>query len=386
MIQSSLLSFYQRRIALVETSNIHTSYTTDAGSSSLPAPDHQVWQALLKPTFDCPPVTTPLRAASICIDGTPVVFSLKLTHQEEAPAFRVLVEPGGTGISVPQQISCSLKAADELLQIMGWQQAAEQVNQIIQHVFPANSEELENWWGGIWLGTSIAGSQTELRLYLNLRHGNIVQRWQRVANVLTEFGDHSLQPVLEKLIGQTSSHAIPVGLGIVINKTVRGIRLYCGMHEPSEASIMQCISGDASLVQADISWFCSSIREQFGEFTRQSVTLGYDFHLDKNGALQPLIARTKIDVACQRFAKSEGFTDFLQQLVQKFQFDNSQLPSFLADLDHCFQGSDVEYISLGVDAGIDHLTVYAKPHSCKPADTDRQSAGSGAVPAAATRT
>lgn len=367
MAPATLNSFYQRRIALVETSHTDQSYT-DGNSPSFII--QQVWQSLLKPTFHLPPVTTPLRAASICTDGTPVVFSLKLTHQEEAPAFRVLVEPGGTGITLPQQVNCSLQAADEILQIMGWQAAADQVNRIIQHVFPADSSALENWWGGIWLGMSVAPAHTELRMYLNLRHGNIVQRWQRVADVLTEFGDESLQPVLEKLIHQTSAHAIPVGLGIVINKTVRGIRLYCGMHEPDESSILQCISGDASVVKEEIAWFCNSIIEQFGEFTRQSVTLGYDFHLDKAGNLQPLISRTKIDVACQRFAKAEGFSHFLQQMVQEFKFDNSQLPAFLADLGQCFSGSDVEYISLGIDGGIDHLTVYAKPHSSKPANPD----------------
>ena len=367
MIQPTLNSFYQRRIALIETSLTGESYS---GSSRLSSKNNQLWQSLLKPTFNIQPITTPLRAASICIDGTPVVFSVKLTREQESPAFRVLVEPGGTGITVPQQVSCSLKAADELLQIMGWQQAAEQVNRIIHHVFPADSAELENWWGGIWLGTSIADTHTELRMYLNLRHGNTLQRWQRVADVLTEFSDDSIAPVLEKLIVQTSPHAIPVGLGIVISGSVRGIRLYAGMQEPSETSIMDCISGDASLVKDDIHWFCNAILEQFGPFARQSITLGYDFHLDKKGVLQPLISRTKIDVACQRFAKAEGFIPFLHQLVQEFNFDNSQLPSFLSDLRHCFNGCDVEYISLGVDGGIDHLTVYAKPHSLQPAGSN----------------
>lgn len=363
MIQPTLNSFYQRRIALVETSLTDQS---DTDSSRLSSQYNKIWLSLLKPTFNIRPVSTPLRAASICIDGTPLVFSVKLTREQEAPAFRVLVEPGGTGITVPEQISCSLRAADELLQIMGWQQAAEQVNRIIHHVFPANSAELENWWGGIWLGTSISDTHTELRMYLNLRHGNALQRWQRVADVLTEFSDDSIAPVLEKLITQTSPHAIPVGLGIVISGSVRGIRLYAGMQEPSEGSIMESISGDASLVKNEIHWFCNAILEKFGPFARQSITLGYDFHLDKKGVLQPLISRTKIDVACQRFAKAGNFIPFLHQLVQQFQFDNSQLPSFLADLRHSFNGCDVEYISLGVDGGIDHLTVYAKPHSLQP--------------------
>jgi hypothetical protein len=342
-------------MALVETSGIPGSYTVATGGGISSSQSDQLWQSLLQPTFNIPPVTTPLRAASICMDGTPVVFSVKLTHEQEAPAFRVLVEPGGTGITVPQQVSCSLKAADELLQIMGWQQAAEQVNSIIREVFPSNSAELENWWGGIWLGTSIAESHTELRLYLNLRHGNMLQRWQRVVNVLTIFSDESIGPVLEKLILQSSPHAI---------------RLYGGMQDPNENRIMDCISGNASLVKDEIHWFCQQIEQQFGSFTRQSVTLGYDFHLDKTGILQPLISRTKIDVACQRFAKAEGFLPFLHQLVQRFQFDNSHLPSFLADLRYSFSGYDVEYISLGVDDGIDHLTVYAKPHSLQPAGSN----------------
>src|SRR5688572_19366562 len=128
MIHSTLNSFYQRRMALVETSGIPDSYTVATGGGISSSQSDRLWHSLLQPTFNIPPVTTPLRAASICMDGTPVVFSVKLTHEQEAPAFRVLVEPGGTGITVPQQVSCSLKAADELLQIMGWQQAAEQVN------------------------------------------------------------------------------------------------------------------------------------------------------------------------------------------------------------------------------------------------------------------
>ena len=376
MIQSTLHSFYQRRIALVETSSIHDGNTNNSVipeqgfATTQTSKGNQLWNALLQPTFNIPPVGTPLRAASICIDGTPIVFSIKLTRQQEAPAFRILVEPGGTGISVPQQINCSLKTIDEMLQIMGWESAAEQINSIIGHVFPVDSKEVENWWGGIWLGASLSEDQTELRMYLNLRHGNGIQRWQRVANVLTEFSDDSLGPVLESLIMQTAPHVIPVGLGIVISKQVRGIRLYTGMSDPGEQSILDCISGNNTAVKDDIHWFCNEITRRFGAFAKQSVTLGYDFHLDKSGMLQPLITRTKIDVACQRFAKAGEFVPFLHQLVQQFKFDNSQLPSFLSDLKSCFHGSDVEYISIGVDGGIDHLTIYAKPHSLQPANSN----------------
>jgi hypothetical protein len=318
--------------------------------------------ALLRATFDTPTVDVPRRRVSISLDGTPLVYSLKMTRKSQYPDFRMLVEPGGLGITVPQQIDGSLRTVDLLLGSLGWEKAVEPLNAVITRVFPDDPGVVSHWWGGMWLGMSLSVDRVELRLYFNLRHGEALARWQRAADVLTWFSDTTLTTPLKTLIEQVSPHAIPVGLGVVVSDSVRGFRIYTGMHKAGYDSILASCpnnligSGDA------LETFCTAFTRAFGPFAPQSVTLGYDFQIGKDGHLRPNVTRAKVDVCCESSGKPGPLVvSLLNEFLETYGVDPDQFRVFAKDLEACFGTSNIQYISLGFNDGLDHLTTYVKP-------------------------
>jgi hypothetical protein len=319
--------------------------------------------ALLRAIVDTCPADIQRRRASMCLDGTPVVYSLKLKQAPEPSAFRMLVEPGGLSITVPEQIDLSLRTVDGLLHALGWESTVADLNAVIARVFPKEINALSHWWGGIWLGMDLSPNGIELRLYLNLRHGEALARWQRVADVLAWFSDESLAAPLKSLIEQVSVHAIPVGLGVVVSNRIRACRIYAGMYEPKLEAILAASPELRADGAGEVSLFCNSFLKAFGPFTRQSVTLGYDFIFDTDGLLHTNIARTKIDVSCQLLAGGARhlLAPLVKDLLRAWQMDAEPLSIFLKEMRACFHGVSIEYISLGFNRALDHVTVYAKP-------------------------
>jgi hypothetical protein len=348
-----VIEFYRRRVSQVQQ------------EAALLRQGTLLHDTLCQATFAVPAVDVQRRRASMCHDGTPILYSLELTRSSECPAFRMLVEPGGVGLTVAEQINHSLRVADILLHRFGWQSAVDDLNSIAAFVFPKDSATVNQWWGGIWLGADMESRRNELRLYLNLRYGEAQVRWQRVADVLAWFGDESLVVPFDALHRHAAPQAIPVGMGIVVAEgRIRGLRLYAGLHEPGISSILSARPDQFSGADDDIRLLCDTFTARFGAFVRQSVTLGYDFSLDEAGQLQPNVARTKIDVSCQHIppAARPALVPMLEDLSTHWELDATLVEGFLQDLDSCFGGRDIEYFSVGFRARLDHATIYAKPH------------------------
>lgn len=307
-----------------------------------------------------PGSTVARRRPSMCHDGTPVVYSLKLGGAN-APPYRILVEPGGLGITVAEQIAFSLQVTDRILGLLSWRDAASALNAVTTRVFPPQASAVNSWWGGIWLGAAIGPGVAELRLYLNLRHGDAAHRWQRVADVVARFGDASLERPLRAWMRRTHAHAIPVGLGIVVSGgRLRGIRVYVGLHKPAAESLLAAVAPTSPRAEQELTAVCRGFNERFGGFAPQSVTVGYDFLLDEAGVLQPAIARTKVDLCCQLIAPSRRAA--LDPWIRGLLADRGQaLDSFQADLTACFGGFKTEFVSLGFRPDLDHVTVYCRP-------------------------
>ena len=307
------------------------------------------------------------RRASMCLDGTPVVYSLKSERNTTVLPFRMLVEPGGLGITVPEQINTSFNTVTRLLHNFGWTSALDSLNAVVSRVFPWGDNTTEKLWGGIWLGCDLSGDESQLRLYLNLRYGESLSRWQRVADVLSWFGDSTLAGPLKTLIDQVSPHAIPVGLGIAVSEQIRALRLYVGMYDPGYESILKAGMNKFYVAKRDVEFLCSSFTDTFGPFIRQSVTLGYDFILDNGRLTKPKIKRTKIDISCQLIKQDRLhlLVPVIIDLTRAWKLDDKQLHIFLEDMTECFGGFDIEFMSCGFVEGLEHVTVYAKPHGFK---------------------
>jgi hypothetical protein len=333
------------------------------GESGLPESYRFLHTALVAASVNELQEKAKLRRASMCLDGTPVVYSLKSQRNTALLPLRMLVEPGGLGITVSEQINVSLRLVDEILHRMGWLSVISDLNAVIPRVFPWDASIAEKLWGGIWLGCELSFDEIQFRIYLNLRYGDAHSRWQRFADVLSLFGDSSHATPLKSLIKQVLPYAIPVGLGIALSEKIRAIRLYVGMYDPNYESILKAGIDKLHGSQFDVSVICNSFTNAFGPFVQQSVTLGYDFILKSGRLVSPKIKRTKLDISCQLIKKDNLhlLIPLITDLLLEWDLDNKQLNNFLKDMIECFGGFDIEFLSFGFVERLEHITVYAKP-------------------------
>jgi hypothetical protein len=322
---------------------------------------------LLLAAADVPQPPLALRRPSMCHDGTPLVYSVALDGDRPSP-FRLLVEPGGTGIDVPAQVDCALDALDRGLAICGWDRAGAGLRTIASIVFPGDREAMRRWWGGAWIGLVLSPEALEMRLYANLRWGDARARWQRACDAICAFADERLTPTLEDLMARVAPVAVPVGLGVAISgDALRALRLYAGVHSPTpeaiEAALPRRIAGGAEPVGALAALF----EERFGAMPPQSVTLGYDFLLAEN-RVQPGVARTKVDVSCQLIDddRRDEAWDLAHALADRLGTDLEELDEFERALGASFGGSQVEFVSLGLRERATSMSVYAKPDDFRP--------------------
>lgn len=324
--------------------------------------------ALLGGVTQVPRAEVARRRPSLTHDGTAVVYSHELADESPGRPFRILTEPGGTAITVAQQIDWSLHLVDMLLGVLGWRAAAADLNAIASVVFPEDPSVVNAWWGGIWLGLAGGPGRVELRVYMNLRHDAPGARWQRVADVLALFGDERLESPLREVVDRAGPHGTPVGLGVaIVDGCVPVLRLYVGVHRPGRAVLRALLPerfGDEGSLVDSLDGIFTGLAGVFGS---QSVTVGYDFRRDTDGVFVPDIARVKFDVSCQFLSSADGAA-VLSRLAGLPDWSAWRAPAlsrFTEDLTTCFGGFELEYVSMSMGTRPMTGTVYAKPHGCR---------------------
>ena len=352
-----LKAFIRRRLMRwhVDSSDLGVGATLirELSASIVPSGHEATWQ----------------RRPSISFDGTPIILSQKI-GRNIGEALRVLVEPGSFDMTVAQQITFSLMRLDRLLGVLGWRTAAADINSIATQVFPSDRAATSGWWGGIWLGTnvlpSVNGSLSfaELRLYLNLRHGTTAVRWRTVATLVSSFLSPSLEPLLDNWLTTVSSHAIPVGLGLVVaDGRVSAIRVYVGVYSPTLESLSALSSSFCAASHRELAQAHDSFTDRFGAMRPHAATIGYDFIRDMTPHSPLTIGRVKVDICCHLVAPEERLllASWIKQLLVAWLFEPSSLEAFLDDVHAVWTSSEIQFLSLGFTSSLDHVTVYVKP-------------------------
>lgn len=324
-----------------------------------------VHQHLVGGVLAVPPCTVPVRRPSLCHDGTAVVYSVQLQKDSHEPAFRMLVEPGGLGIDVREQIKFARRQADGLLEYLGWSGISPELEAIYAKAFPAQNEALGQFWGGVWLGCAIGPRRLELRFYLNLRFGAAIARWQRVADMMTQFADTSLTEPFREWVTRVFPFGIPVGLGVVLAQGhVAGLRIYVGVHNPSIGNLRAMHADGLTDGGELLTELYGDFVNNFGPLPRQSATVSFDFRLDDTGRLEPRITRTKFDICCHLLQPDQkgAAWGLAERAVNTWGLDPGTLTKFRNDLNKIFGGADIEFISTGFCEGPSFLTIYARPY------------------------
>jgi hypothetical protein len=303
-----------------------------------------------------------VRRPSISDDGTPLILSWK-TGDGDDQHIRVLTESGSLAMTVAEQIAYSLTKLDRLLGALDWRGACKTINAITANVFPANACSTLSWRGGIWLGADVrAGSpDSELRVYLNLRHESAEQRWQKLNQLVNSFASESIDPWLRSWIRTAGRIAIPVGLGVVLSQgAVRGVRTYISVENPTFESIQPLVSELESEAQFDLRKVYDTFTSTFGNILKHGVTLGYDF---VPGATKP--RRTKVDICCHTLPleRADALREWIDSLLGELGYEPSKFQAFLRGIHEFWPGSSTQFISLGFNSKLEHLTIYVKPNT-----------------------
>ena len=334
------------------------------------AADAWLHEQLLDAAFDDTAQTVCRRRLAISAAGVPVVYSYKCSPRDPAN-FRMLAEPGGTGITVAEQVQLSRTLIDRVIDHLAWENARVPANAILDVLLPSDPDFYAAWHGGIGFGLETSERRPELRVYVNVRHGDLLARWQRLVDAVGEIADERAEPALREIVDVASPRAVPAGLALAIDdRGVTGLRLYCGMTDASAAGATAALPGVLAAAAPRIAGFLTSYVESFGDLVSQDITIAYDFVV-RDGLLHPTVARYKTDVYCELVSKQHGerLMAWVEGQLISRGLDPSCLYRFLNDVEAAFGGYALQYVSLGSRDRGDELTVY-----CIPGDPAKWSA------------
>jgi hypothetical protein len=337
---------------------------------------------LLDAAYDVVPPRPARRRLAITTAGVPVVYSHKSSPGSGASPFRMLVEPGGTGVTVAEQVRLSRDLLARVLDRFGWQCAGARVDEVLGSLLPTDRQAFDGWHGGLGFGMEADAGGPELRLYCNVRHGELVSRWQRLTDAVAEFADEQAEAPFRELLDRAVPRAVPAGVALAIaDGEVRALRLYAGLLDATADSAMAAAPPGYGSAGEGVGRMVDSYRSQFGELGTQGITLAYDFAIH-DGTLLPSVARFKLDLWCEPANGLGGsrLLDWTIDLIEFLDLRPAGLRGFVGELNAAFHGSMFQYVSLGCGNGARELSAYLVPERSAAAGRDETAAdGLGAT-------
>jgi hypothetical protein len=330
-----------------------------------------VVEQLLEAAYDdaCP--GPPRRRLAMSTAGVPVVYSHKCSAGTCDPPFRMLAEPGGAGLSVAEQVAVSRDLLGRVLDHLGWHGAVEPLDAILELLIPHDRDVLDGWHGGLGFGVDLGDAGPELRVYCNVRDGEITGRWQRLLDVIGEFADERAADAVLEILRLAAPRTVPAGLAVALGGGgIRAIRLYAGLLDATAESALAAAPARFEHVESSVSRLVDSYGSSFAELDSQALTLAYDFAV-VDGLLQPRVARYKVDLFCEP-SSSSGCTallDWIDWLARSLGLAPAGLRGFARGLDRHFPGWTFQYLSLGCRDDGHELTAY-----CVPGDGEARAA------------
>ena len=320
-------------------------------------------QQLLNITLEEAPARPVQRRLAITTSGVPVVYSHKCAARDPSTAFRMLAEPGGRSRTVAEQILLSRELLHRVSDDLGWQRAIDRVDAVLDVLLPSDPAAMAEWHGGLGFGLEVDEDGPELRLYCNVRHGDLTSRWQRFADAMGELADASAEPAVREIVDVAGPRAVPAGLALTIRGgDLRGVRLYCGLLDVSADGAIAAAPASFADSAGGIRRFVDSYRASFGDLRQQDITIGYDF-IARGALLHPAVVRYKVDLWCEETGRRDRarLLSWADDQIESLGLDRAGFRAFLTDLESAFDSCTLQYLSLGCRQGAEELTAYCIP-------------------------
>ncbi len=290
------------------------------------------------------------RAPALTPDGTAVAYSLKLDGRCPPP-FRMVVEPG-LDRPVADHVAAACALAATALEQLGWSAAQEPLAAALAPLLPREAHAMDDWWGGIWLGCSAGADALDLRVYVNLRSGDVRARWRRAAAVARALGAVGL----DELAPYAAPHGAPTGVCLVVRDgQLAGMRLYVAIERPLAARLLTACPPRFRARRARE--LCTAFHAAFGAPAPQGASVGYD--LRAGGGLE----RVKLELCAERLdaRASARVLPWLQAQASTLGLPAAELARFAEDFAGTLGGAASQYVTFGVRDDVDHVTAYCRP-------------------------
>lgn len=312
-----------------------------------------IHDALVASIVDIPSQAMRMRRPSLSLDGTRISYSFKTGRAAAGrPALRMLVEPGGIGLDVAGQIDFSLATLGAILERLGWTHLAAPINGLVSTAFPSDPGLLNDWWGGLWLGSEIGPEGSDLRLYVNLRSGDAAERWQRVADMLGPHAGAGEEGRFLALVERVAAcRGTPIGCAVVLaGGALVGFRLYAAIDCPTPVSVRASMPRGLGEDDVELEETLARLVRRFGPLAHDAATVAYDFAMS-GGALSLEARRFKADIGVlDQFEMGKraffGFVDDDLPWAQRRELDR-----FLSDVEVEFDDYCINYMSFGFRQG-----------------------------------
>ena len=333
------------------------------------------------------------RKSSISVHGAPIVFSLKYDRQKEKDGrawqdncrqqnvqresnmpqhgrhkgIRLLAEPGGYFITIPQQIDFCLQLLNEVVADLRWDLASD-VNQLVSIIYPRDGFSTMNWRGGMWLGLETSEKQPMLKLYMNLRHQTQLDRWQKIADVIVKYSKPEMENIIRFIISSTQIDASPIGIGAAVGKNgIMGLRIYLSFQTPKQAVWDTIYKRFAPKSLADVTQMISFYQEIFSHLPQSVLT--FDFVIGKDRLLLPEPVRLKTELSSCHLegVQQEMFEQFIKEQISRFGFPRAEFEEDLSRMKGLFGNIFYQYASYGSSTSFvrdrtkEQFTVYYEP-------------------------
>lgn len=304
------------------------------------------------------------RCGMLIYDANPVLFSYKSNSAPDV-SFRVQTDVGLVSLSAQEHLDCAEVTVRRLLDSLGWQHLAAHAQAWMRCAFDAQPD---NKARTLHLGLVLTADSVELRLYCN-PGGPPQRRWESLAALASLFGTPGVERQIGRIAGTLERAGAPVVIALCLHAgAIAGVRPYIKANDWESERLRELLAfgGIAGTAIGSLAVEFSRWRDRGGfVFTDAAPSVAFDFPVS-DGALHLEPTRTKIDFPYRGLGgyPHRGSAELREQIA-RLHADVGLSPlgalGFLDDLDRCFAGARVEWVSAGMGERSTEMTLYAAP-------------------------
>ena len=220
----------------------------------------------------------------------------------------------------------------------------------------------------MWIGFDSEDKIPMLKLYMNLRHQSLVERWQKIADIIVCYSTKEMEETIRFLIEATQKQGVPIGIGVGVGKEgIKGLRIYISFQKPELSSIHTVYQMFAKDSEQKIRTMIKEYEQWFSKSPQTVLTL--DFLIGNHKKLHPIPVRLKTELSLCELTKEEQakIESYIKEQMKNLGYESEHWKREQMEIRQFFPHIFYQYFSYGTVSTNsfqnkkDHITLYFEP-------------------------